>query len=125
MANSLLLDYIKERKQFGVPIGSFQALQHRAAYVFISVTLAHTAFLAAASAVDTLPDQIQRLASLAKVKTTHALEHAAKAGVQMHGGVGVTDEYDIGLYLKRARAAECLFAAPSWHINRWASLKNY
>jgi len=122
------LVYLKEREQFGVPIGSFQALQHRAARVFMKVEMARSAVVAAARAADdpgAPADEVARMASLAKAVVGEAYLHAAGEGIQMHGGVGVTDEYDIGLHLKRARCAEATWGDGVWHRRRWARLGGY
>jgi acyl-CoA dehydrogenase len=124
-AFELTLDYLKERDQFGVPIGSFQALKHRAAQVFIEIELARSTVMAAARAVDTDASELPQLVSLAKARCSDAYLLAANEGVQMFGGVGMTDEYDIGLYLKRARAAELTFGDAAWHRSRWARLSSY
>jgi len=124
-AFTLTLEHLKTRKQFDVPIGSFQALKHRAADVFIELELAKSAVMAAARAVDENSAELAKLASLAKAKCSDAYLLAAHEGVQMFGGVGMTDEYDIGLYLKRARAAELTFGDSAFHRARWASLNGY
>lgn len=124
-AFALTVEHLKTRKQFDVPIGSFQALKHRAADVFIEIELAKSVVMAAARAVDEDAAEIAKLASLAKAKCSDAYLLAANEGVQMFGGVGMTDEYDIGLYLKRARAAELTFGDAAHHRARWASLGGY
>jgi acyl-CoA dehydrogenase len=124
-AFALTLEHLKTRKQFDVPIGSFQALKHRAADVFIEIELAKSAVMAAARAIDESSAEVAKLASLAKAKCSDAYVLAANEGVQMFGGVGMTDEYDIGLYLKRARAAELTFGDAAFHRARWASLSGY
>ncbi|HEU4427489.1 MAG TPA: acyl-CoA dehydrogenase family protein [Myxococcota bacterium] len=124
-AFALTLEHLKTRKQFDVPIGSFQALKHRAADVFIELELAKSAVMAAARAVDENSPELAKLASLAKAKCSDAYLLAAHEGVQMFGGVGMTDEYDIGLYLKRARAAELTFGDAAFHRAHWASLNGY
>jgi alkylation response protein AidB-like acyl-CoA dehydrogenase len=124
-AFEITLEYLKNRRQFGVPIGSFQALQHRAARLFIELELARSAVLAAARAVDSAPDEVPLLSALAKAACSEAFVHTANEGVQMHGGIGMTDEHDIGLYLKRARAADATFGDAAWHRARWASLLGY
>lgn len=121
----LTVEYIKVRKQFGVPIGSFQALQHRAARVYIDLELCRSAVLAAARAVDVRPAEIARFASLAKARATEAYLHSVDEAVQMHGGVGVTDECNVGFYLKRARAAEATFGNAAFHRARWATVNGY
>ena len=122
---ALTLEHLKNRKQFDVPIGTFQALKHRAADVFIELELAKSAVMAAARAVDENDAELPRLVSLAKAKCSDAYVLAANEGVQMFGGVGMTDEYDIGLYMKRARAAELTFGDAAHHRARWASLGGY
>ena len=124
-AFELTLDYLKERKQFGVPIGSFQALKHRAAQVFIELELSRSTVMAAARAIDEESDELQRLVSVMKARCSDAYILAANEGIQMFGGVGTTDEYDIGFFLKRARAAELTLGDAVWHRDRWARLSGY
>jgi alkylation response protein AidB-like acyl-CoA dehydrogenase len=124
-AFALTVEHLKTRKQFDVPIGSFQALKHRAADVFIELELARSVVMAAARAVDENAADLAKLASLAKAKCSDAYVLATNEGVQMFGGVGMTDEYDIGLYMKRARAAELTFGDAAFHRARWASLGGY
>jgi len=119
------IDYIKEREQFGVPIGSFQALQHRAVSVYTDIALTRSVVLAAARAIDESPDEVPRLASLAKAMGSETFMHAAKEAIQMHGGIGVTDAHDIGFYMKRAQATYMTFGMPSQHRQRWAELHGY
>jgi acyl-CoA dehydrogenase len=124
-AFALTLEHLKNRKQFDVPIGSFQALKHRAADVFIEIELAKSVVMAAARALDAGSAEVAKLASLAKAKCSDAYVLATNEGVQMFGGVGMTDEYDIGLYMKRARACELTFGDAAFHRARWASLHGY
>ncbi|HKJ24921.1 MAG TPA: acyl-CoA dehydrogenase family protein [Myxococcota bacterium] len=119
------LGYMKQREQFGVPIGSFQALKHRAAREFISIELSRTAVMAAARAVDAGDDEAAALVSLAKAQCSEAAVLVANESVQMHGGIGVTDEHDIGFYLKRARVAELSLGDAAFHRRRWAELAGY
>jgi alkylation response protein AidB-like acyl-CoA dehydrogenase len=120
------LDYLKTRKQFGVTLGSFQALAHRSARLYIELALARSAVTAAASGADDAePRELARLASLAKARCSEACVHVANEAVQMHGGIGVTDDFHIGLYLKRARATEVLFGDATQHLRRWAQLAGY
>jgi alkylation response protein AidB-like acyl-CoA dehydrogenase len=119
------LAYIKEREQFGVPIGSFQALQHRAVSVFTDIALTRSVVLAAARAVDESPDDVPGAAALASAIASETFLHAAKEGIQMHGGIGVTDEHDIGFYMKRAHAADITFGKPAQRRKRWAELHGY
>jgi acyl-CoA dehydrogenase len=124
-AFALTVDHLKHRIQFGVPIGSFQALKHRAANVFIELELAKSAVMAAARAVDDGSPELPKLVSLTKARCSEAFVLAANEGVQMFGGVGMTDEYDIGFYMKRARAAELTFGDAAFHRARWATLSGY
>ncbi len=119
------LAYLKEREQFGTVIGTFQALKHRAAELFMEIELARSSVLAAARAVDEDSPDLVKLVSLAKARCSDAYVLAGNEGVQMFCGVGMTDEYDIGLYLKRARAAELTFGDSAWHRDRWARLSDY
>ena len=119
------LDYLKTREQFGVVIGSFQALKHRAANVFMEIELCRSAVMAAANAADADESDLALLVSLAKARCSDAFVLATNEGVQMHGGIGMTDEHDAGLYMKRARAAEMTFGDAAWHRDRWARLRGY
>jgi len=124
-AFDLTIEYLKTRDQFGTKIGSFQGLQHRAAIVFMEIELARSCVMAAARAVDADDEDAAKLISLAKARCSDAYILAANEGVQIFAGVGMTDEYDIGFYLKRARAAELTFGDAAFHRNRWATLGNY
>ena len=124
-AFDLTLDYLKTRDQFGVKIGTFQALQHRAARVYMEIELARSAAMAAARAVDAGSDDAQKLVSLAKARCSDAYVLATNEGVQIFAGVGMTDEYDIGFYMKRARAAELTFGDAAYHRARWATLGGF
>ena len=119
------LQYLKDRKQFGVPIGSMQALKHRAAEMFIEVELARSCTLAAVRALDAGAPDAAKLVSLAKARCSDAGMLVANEAIQMHGGIGMTDEHEIGFFLKRARAAEMSFGDAAWHRDRWARLEGY
>jgi alkylation response protein AidB-like acyl-CoA dehydrogenase len=119
------LDYLKHRIQFGVPIGSFQALKHRAAELFIQIELCRSAVMAAARAVDAGSADAPALVSLAKARCSDAAIQVANEAIQMHGGIGMTDEHEIGFYLKRARVAELTLGDGAWHRARWARLAGY
>ena len=119
------VQYLKTRLQFGVPIGSFQALKHRAARVYMEVELARSAVMAVTRAIDAGDAETAKLVSLAKARCSDAFVLAANEGVQMFGGVGMTDEYDVGFYMKRARVAEMTFGDAAWHRERWARLGGY
>jgi alkylation response protein AidB-like acyl-CoA dehydrogenase len=124
-AFDLTLEYLKTRDQFGVKIGSFQALQHRAAKVYMEIELARSTVMAASRAVDAGDKQAARLVSLAKARCSDAYVLATNEGVQIFAGVGMTDEYDIGFYMKRARVSELTFGDAAFHRNRWATLGSY
>ena len=119
------VNYLKTRIQFGVPIGSFQALKHRAAKVFMEIELARSAVMAVACAADAGDADFEKLVSLAKARCSDTFVLAANEAVQMFGGVGMTDEYDVGFYLKRARVAEMTFGDAAWHRERYARLAGY
>jgi alkylation response protein AidB-like acyl-CoA dehydrogenase len=119
------VQYLKERKQFGVLIGTFQALKHRAAAMFCELELTRSAVLAALSAVDDGSNQVPELASLAKAKAGDTFFLVGNEGVQMHGGIGMTDEHDIGLFLKRARVAQASFGDAPFHRDRYAALSGF
>jgi len=123
----MTLDYLKTRKQFGVPIGSFQALKHRAARLFVEIELARSMVMAAHQALDEDADdqRVARLAGAAKARCSDAFVLAGNEGVQMHGGIGMTDEHDVGFFLKRARAAEIQFGDATFHRERIASIDGY
>ena len=124
-AFDITLNYLKEREQFGEKIGSFQALQHRAALMFTELELCKSCVIEALTAFDEGSNDLQRIASLAKSKMGETFFNVSNESVQMHGGVGVTDEYDIGLYMKRARVAEQTFGNTEYHRNRYAELTGY
>ncbi|TDG15019.1 acyl-CoA dehydrogenase [Seongchinamella unica] len=119
------VEYLKEREQFGAKIGSFQALQHRAAHIQSQLELCRSVILQALSAVDEAPDQLPLLASLAKAKLNQLAKLVTNEAVQMHGGIGVTDELEIGFFLKRARVAMQVFGDTGFHKDRYATLCGY
>lgn len=119
------IQYLKDRKQFGKPIGSFQALQHRAAHMFSELELTKSSVQGALNAIDENSNDKSRYASLAKFKAGETLNLVSNEAVQMHGGVGVTDEFDIGFFLKRARVAEQMFGSSDYHLDRYAVLSEY
>ena len=119
------LEYLKTRVQFGQPIGTFQALQHRAAKMFTDLELARSCVEAALQAIDREANDVAQLASLAKAKVGDVVHLVSNEMVQMHGGIGMTDAHDAGLYLKRARAQEATFGGSSYHRDRYATLNGY
>jgi acyl-CoA dehydrogenase len=126
-AFEMTLAYLKTRVQFGVPIGTFQALQHRAAKLYVEVELARSAVMRAHVVLDAGADDeaVARAASVAKAKCSEAYLAVAHEGIQMHGGIGMTDEHDIGLYVKRARVAEMTFGDAVYHRDRFARLSGF
>lgn len=119
------LNYLKQRKQFGVLIGSFQALQHRAAEMFCEIELTKSSVMAAMKSADEGSNDLQRLSSLAKTIAGETLHLVSNEAVQMHGGIGVTDEYDVGFFLKRSRVAEQIFGSAKYHTERYANLSGF
>ena len=126
-AFEMTTEYLKTRVQFGVPIGSFQALKHRAAKIYVEIELARSAVMDAHRALDEGRDDagVARAASIAKARCSDTLALVANEGVQMHGGIGMTDEHDIGLFLKRARVTEMTFGDAAHHRDRLARLDGY
>ncbi len=121
----MTMDYIKERKQFGVHVGSFQGLQHRAAHLYSEIELVKSAVLSALQMFATAPQMAGAAAALAKAKAGEVGVLAANEAVQMHGGIGMTDEYDIGFYMKRIRAAQELLGDYAFHADRLATLRGF
>ncbi len=119
------LVYLKERTQFGEPIGSFQALQHRAAEMFAELEVCRSVVLDALSALEERRNDVPSLASLAKARLSEASKHITNECLQMHGGVGMTDEYDVGLFMKRARVAAATFGNAGFHRDRYAGLDGF
>mgnify|MGYP001284536879 FL=1 len=124
----LILTYLKQREQFGVLIGSFQGLQHRAATMYSEIELCKSVVRAALAALDE-PDksrqEIAELASIAKSKLSEVFFLVSNEGVQMHGGIGMTDEFDIGFYIKRARVAQQFLGDANFHRDRYATLNSF
>ncbi|MDC3289047.1 acyl-CoA dehydrogenase family protein [Gammaproteobacteria bacterium] len=119
------ISYLKERKQFGVLIGTFQALQHRAAEMFCEIELTKSSIMAAMQGADNNSNELQRLASLAKTMAGETLHLVSNEAIQMHGGIGVTDEYDLGFYLKRSRVVEQIFGCSKFHTERYANISGF
>jgi len=119
------LAYLKTRKQFGVLIGSFQALKHRAAWMFCEVELTRSLVSEALRAVDARRPDARELVSAAKAKATETYRLVTDEAVQMHGGIGVTDEADIGLYMKRARVAGETLGDARYHRDAFARARGY
>ncbi len=119
------LRYVCDREQFGVKIGSFQALKHRLARLFIDIELTRSAIRAALSAIDAGSDELPRLASIAKARANDTALSMSAEAVQMHGGIAMTDDLDVGLFLKRLRVTIELFGSSRYHRDRYASLAGY
>ena len=121
------VQYLKDREQFGVPIGSFQALKHRAANMFCEIELSKSCVLEASTALDEGRDQlaVAKLASLAKAKVGETFQTVSREGIQMHGGIGMTDEFDIGFFIKRAAVTEQIFGDVRFHHDRFGDLEGY
>lgn len=117
--------YLKERKQFGKPIGAFQALQHRAAHLFGEIELLRSLVLAACVMLDKSPDAAGSAVSAAKYKACEVGKLAVSEAVQMFGGMGMTDEVDIGLFMKRARSAQELLGDAYFHADRYAQSQKF
>ncbi|WP_242186422.1 acyl-CoA dehydrogenase family protein [Sphingomonas sp. CARO-RG-8B-R24-01] len=124
-AMDMTVGYLKERKQFGTLIGSFQALQHRAAHLYSEMEVARAAVLKAQQLLDTGSVHADEAVSVAKAMTALATTLSVQEGVQMHGGIGMTDEYDIGFYMKRARVLAEMFGDANFHADRLARAAGY
>ena len=124
-AFDMTLEYLQTRKQFGQLIGSFQSLQHRAAKMFTELELTRSCISAALAGVDENRNDIAELASLAKAKASDLIHLVSNETVQFHGGIGMTDAHDSGLYMKRARVQEALLGGASFHRDRYAKLNGF
>ena len=124
-AMGLTVEYMKTRKQFGQPIGSFQALQHRAAHLYAEMEVARSAVLKAQLLLDAQDAETERATHVAKAMAGMATTLAVQESVQMHGGIGMTDEYDIGFYMKRGRVLAEMFGDTDYHADRLARLSGY
>lgn len=120
------IEYLKVRQQFGIPIGAFQALQHRAADMFAETEQIHSAaILAAIMASGDDAVERKRAVSAAKAQLTESGWFVVKYAIQLHGGIGCTDEQDIGLFFKRMRCLHTLWGDRDWHVGRYASLEGF
>ena len=124
-AFDMTIQYLKEREQFGVKIGSFQALQHRSAIMFGEIELCKSIVLKALQAIDSGYENLPELASLAKSKLGLTSKLVTNEAVQMHGGIGVTDDADIGFFLKRVRVSQRIFGDSNYHLDRVAKFNSY
>jgi alkylation response protein AidB-like acyl-CoA dehydrogenase len=118
-------EYLKTRKQFGQLIGSFQSMQHRAAIMFTELELTRSCVMAALDGIDAQANNLSELASLAKARAAETIHLVSNETVQMHGGIGMTDEHDAGLYMKRARVLEALYGGETFHRDRFAKLQGF
>ncbi|HMM89480.1 acyl-CoA dehydrogenase family protein [Bradyrhizobium sp.] len=119
------VSYIKERKQFGKLIGEFQALQHRAAELYVDIEITRAAVLKALQALDADLDGAGAAVAVAKARAGTTTTRAVQEGVQMHGGMGMTDQFDIGFFMKRARVCQELFGDSNYHADQLARMKSY
>src|SRR6202040_435737 len=117
--------YLKERKQFGKAIGEFQALQHRAAELYVDIEITRAAVLKALQTLDADIGNASAAVAVAKARAGTTATLAVQEGVQMHGGMGMTDQFDIGFFMKRARVCQELFGDSNFHADQLARLKNY
>jgi len=119
------IDYLSTRRQFDRAIGSFQALQHRAAHLFTEIEIGRSAVMRALQALDAASKDRQLIVSVAKSKVGRVAQLAAQEAIQMHGGIGMTDEFNIGFFLKRVRVAEALYGDANFHADKFARMRNY
>jgi alkylation response protein AidB-like acyl-CoA dehydrogenase len=117
--------YLKERKQFGKSIGEFQALQHRAAQLYVDIEITRAAVLKALQTLDSHFEEAAAAVAVAKARAGSTATLAVQEGVQMHGGMGMTDQFDIGFFMKRARVCQELFGDSNFHADQLARMKSY
>lgn len=117
--------YLKERKQFGVVIGTFQALQHRAAVMYSEIELCKSLVIKALQAIDTNSPMLPYMASMTKSKVGETLQLVTNEGIQLFGGIGMTDDEEIGFFMKRARVAQQTFGDYNYHLDRFATLSGF
>ena len=124
-AMDMTMTYLKQRKQFGQLIGEFQSLQHRAAHLYSELEIARASVMKAQQLLEEGSEGAELMVSVAKAKVGQAANLAVREGVQMHGGIGMTDEYDIGLYMKRDRALAEYMGDVNYHVDRVARMNGY
>ncbi|MBA4164265.1 MAG: acyl-CoA dehydrogenase [Erythrobacter sp.] len=124
-AMDMTVDYLRQRKQFGKLIGEFQALQHRAAHLYSEVEIARAVVIKTQQLLDEGSEKADLMSSVAKAKVARAAGLSVREAVQMHGGIGMTDEYDVGLYMKRDRALQEFMGDAWYHAGRVAELSGY
>ncbi len=121
----MTLEYLKVREQFGAKVGSFQALKHRAARWFCEVELSRAVVLDALRAIDHGTDGVSAIASACKARLSDTYDLSGKEGIQMHGGIGVTDEHDVGFFIKHGRVTELLLGDGRYHQLKFAIANGY
>ncbi|MCB1739261.1 MAG: acyl-CoA dehydrogenase family protein [Gammaproteobacteria bacterium] len=119
------LAYLRMREQFGVPIGAFQALKHRAALMFAELELTRSTVYEALGALEDERDDAALLSSLAKAQACKCMDLVSSEAIQMHGGIGMTDDEEIGFFLKRARVAQQALGDAIFHRDRYARLRGF
>ncbi len=124
-AAEMTFDYLRQRKQFGKLIGEFQVLQHRAAHLYGEIEISRAAALKAAQLLDGGDDKATLMVAVAKAKAGKVARLSVQEGVQMHGGIGMTDEHDIGFYMKRQAVLDELFGGQRFHAAEVAALSGY
>jgi len=117
--------YLKERKQFGVVIGTFQALQHRAAHMYCEIQICKSLVIKALQAIDTDSPMLPYMASMTKSKVGETLQLVTNEGIQLFAGIGMTDDEEIGFFMKRARVAQQTFGDYNYHLDRFANLSGF
>ena len=117
--------YLKERQQFGVPIGVFQGLQHRAADMYCEIENCKSLVIKSLQAIDSDSKGLAVYASMTKAKVSEVLKLVTNEGIQMFGGIGMTDDEEIGFFMKRARVAQRTFGDSNYHIDRFATLNGF
>lgn len=122
---SRTVTYLRERKQFGKAIGEFQALQHRAAQLYVDIEITRAAVLKALQTLDGNLENAASAVAVAKARAGTTATRAVQEGVQMHGGMGMTDQFDIGFFMKRARVCEELFGDANYHADQLARMRSY
>ena len=124
-AADMTVGYLKERQQSGRPIGSFQALQHRAAHLWCEMEVTGSAILHAGRMLDSDPENAAMAVSLAKARAIKTAKLAVIEGVQMHGGIGMTDAFDMGFFMKRARVASEWLGDYGYHAEQVAAARGF
>ena len=122
----MTIEYLQTREQFGVKIGTFQALQHRAVDMFIQTQLCQsTSMMAMIKVQDADADERRRAVSAAKVQLSTGGKFVTQQAIQLHGGIGVTDEHDVGLFFKRMHILNTLFGDEEYLVRRYGSLPGF